>query len=111
MVSKVVISTSKATEDVALLCGALGLRLFTTLGYNFWVEISTPFGRKYWKSPFKYLLDLLINKRIKIFLLAHPIGERPQPQQQPNWVWALPHVAISLIYATIYAISYTLFSS
>ena len=35
MVSKVVISTSEATEDVALLCGALELRLFTTLGYNF----------------------------------------------------------------------------
>src|ERR1700761_2339961 len=70
------------------------------------VEISTLFIRKYWKSPFKYLLDLLLNKRIKIFLLACPIGERPQPQQQPNRVWALPYVAISLIYATIYATSY-----
>ena len=35
MISKVVISTSEATADVELLCGALGLRLFTTLGYNF----------------------------------------------------------------------------
>src|ERR1700761_5743924 len=35
---------------------------------------------------------------------------QPQ-QQQPNWVWALPHVAISLIYAIIYATSYTLLSA